>query len=81
MDDVIISGLHAKTAVIQGDGWPTLQWFFIEHNRKLVYLSIHDPVTLQSLNETIDSITFMSSMNQSARLVLPNRDSLVLVGM
>jgi len=50
-----ISGLDARQAIIGTDETPKLEWFFINHNGRLVYFSLHDPTTLQTLEPLIDT--------------------------
>jgi hypothetical protein len=66
IEDVLLSGRPAKRALLGTEGWPTLEWTFVEHNGKLIALSIHDPVTLRALHDVLDSILFVSSEQHNA---------------
>ena len=50
-----IGGLDARQAVIGSENTPDLEWFFIDYNGRLVYFSLHDPTTLQTLQPIVDS--------------------------
>jgi hypothetical protein len=63
---VLINGWVATRASIGSEGWPTLEWTFVEHDGKLIALAIHDPVTLKPLQEVVDTLMFVPSMQQSA---------------
>lgn len=44
---------------IGGGGVPfTVTWYFVEHNGNIIGISIHDPETLETLTDVIESIQF-----------------------
>lgn len=56
---VLRNHIPARYAVIGGQGAPTTQWYFIEHNNKIIALSLHDPdQPTQALDAIIQSLTF-----------------------
>jgi hypothetical protein len=58
-EDVTLGGKSAKRTQIGGGGVPILvTWYFVENNGKLIALAIHDPETLEPLEEVLQSIQF-----------------------
>ncbi len=56
-EGVTIDGQPALRAQLGGGGVPLMiTWHFIEHNGKLIAFTIHDPETLEPLNDVIESI-------------------------
>lgn len=57
------NNIPAQYAVIGGQGTPTTPWYFVEHNGKIIALSIHDPdQPVQALDAIIQSLTFGSML-------------------
>lgn len=58
-EEVTVGGKPALRTQIGGGDVPILvTWYFVEHNGKFIALAIHDPETLEPLNEVIASIQF-----------------------
>ena len=59
VDDVMLGSKPAQRTQVGGGGVPfMITWYFVENNGKLLALSIHDPETLEPLEEVIQSIQF-----------------------
>jgi hypothetical protein len=58
-EDLTLGGQPARRTQIGGGGVPfTVTWWFIEKDGKLIGLAIHDPETLEPLDEVVQSIQF-----------------------
>lgn len=58
-ENVTLGGEPVQRTQVGGGGVPfTITWYFVEHNGKLIALAIHDPETLKSLDDVIQSIRF-----------------------
>jgi hypothetical protein len=58
-EDVVVGGKPARRTQVGGGGVPfTITWYFVEHNGKLIAFAIHDPETLEPLEDVIASIQF-----------------------
>jgi hypothetical protein len=58
-EEVIVGGKTALRTQIGGGGVPMMiTWTYVENQGKLIGLAIHDPQSLEPLNEVIDSIIF-----------------------
>jgi hypothetical protein len=56
---VMLDGIPALRTDIGGGGVPfAITWYFVEHEGNFIALAIHDPQTLEPLNEVIESIRF-----------------------
>jgi hypothetical protein len=59
IESLILGGLPASRTQVGGGGVPFMvTWYFIEHGDDLIALAIHDPETLEPLDEVIQSIQF-----------------------
>jgi hypothetical protein len=57
IDEIQLGDVRARRAVIGGGGVPIeVTWTFVEHSGKLIALAIHDPETLQPINEVLESL-------------------------
>jgi hypothetical protein len=55
--DIQLAGINARQTVIGGGGVPfEITWTFFEHSGKRIGLKIHDPETLEPLNEILESL-------------------------
>lgn len=58
-EQVELGGKEALRTQVGGGGVPFMvSWYFVEHRDKLVAFAIHDPQTLQPLEDVIGSIRF-----------------------
>jgi len=58
-EPVTLAGKSALRTQIGGGGVPLMiTWYFVEHKGNLIALAIHDPQTLEPLEEVIESIQF-----------------------
>lgn len=58
-EDVMLGGTPARRTQVGGGGVPfTITWYFVENNGQLIALAIHDPETLEPLEDVIQSIRF-----------------------
>lgn len=55
-----IAGLPAKRLVIGTNNTPALEWFFLEVGDRLIFFTLHDPVTLQTIPLLLESIELES---------------------
>jgi hypothetical protein len=53
--------MPAQRAVLGGNGLPEVEWFFVENEGKLIAFTIHDPATLQTMSEVLESLSFGSA--------------------
>lgn len=52
-----LNGVSVQRAVIGGGGLPfDVEWVFLDHDGRLVGLSIHDPQTLETLNGVLETL-------------------------
>ncbi|HJW83716.1 MAG TPA: hypothetical protein VJ754_05365, partial [Anaerolineae bacterium] len=52
------SGLiPAQVATVGGNGAPALEWYFVQHEDNLIYFSIHDADSLQTLDAVIQTFS------------------------
>jgi hypothetical protein len=52
-----LNGISVQRAVIGGGGVPfEVEWVTLDHNGRLVGLSIHDPQTLETLNNVLETL-------------------------
>lgn len=57
IQDIQLAGVDARQTVIGGGGVPLeITWTFFEHNGKRIGLKIHDPETLESLMDVLESL-------------------------
>jgi hypothetical protein len=58
-EDTTVGGQPARRTQVGGGGVPfTVTWTFVEHEGKLIALAIHDPETLEPLEDVLQSIQF-----------------------
>ncbi len=58
-EEITLGGIPATRTEIGGGGVPfMITWYFVEHRGKLLAFAIHDPQTLQPLDEVLASIQF-----------------------
>jgi hypothetical protein len=58
-EDTTLGGKPARRTQVGGDGVPFMvTWYFVENNGKLIALDIHNPDTMEPLEDTIQSIQF-----------------------
>lgn len=55
---VTINGIPAQKATLASQALPPLNWYFLEHDGQLIFLSLHDPVTLSDRMDLLETITF-----------------------
>jgi hypothetical protein len=59
MEETTLGGKSAHRTQIGGGGVPfVVTWYFVENNGKLIALAIHDPETLEPLEDVLQSIQF-----------------------
>jgi hypothetical protein len=57
IETVILGEVPAKSTIIGGGSVPLeIEWFFMEHNGRLIGLSIHDPETLETLDDVLQTL-------------------------
>jgi hypothetical protein len=57
IETVMLGDVSAKRTIVGGGSVPfEIEWFFLEHNGSLIGLSIHDPETLETLDNVLQSI-------------------------
>jgi hypothetical protein len=57
IETTMIGNISTKRSIVGGGSVPfEIEWFFVEHNGNLVGLSIHDPETLETLEEVIQTL-------------------------
>jgi hypothetical protein len=58
-EEVTLGGQPARRTQVGGGGVPfTVTWHFVERDGKLIALAIHDPETLEPLEDVLQSIQF-----------------------
>lgn len=58
-EDVTLGGKSAQRTQVGGGDVPILiTWYFVENNGKLIALAIHDPETLEPVEDVLQSIQF-----------------------
>lgn len=58
-DSVTLSGKSALRTQIGGGGVPfMITWYFVENQGNLIAFALHDPITLLTLDDVIESIIF-----------------------
>jgi hypothetical protein len=56
-EEVTLGGKSAQRTQVGGGGVPIIiTWYFVENNDKLIALAIHDPETLEPLEDVLQSI-------------------------
>lgn len=53
-----VAGERTQRAVLQGESGPPLTWYFMERDGRLIYLSLHDPLTLGDRFDLLQTLTF-----------------------
>lgn len=53
-----VAGGRTQRAVLQGESGPPLTWYFLERDGRLIYLSLHDPVTLDDRFDLLQTLAF-----------------------
>lgn len=51
------NGLAVRSLAVKSEGAPTLTWYFVENGSKLLFFTLNDPQTLQSLRPLIHTLT------------------------
>jgi hypothetical protein len=58
-ESVTLDGIPALRTEIGGGGVPIMiTWYFVEHRGNFIAFALHDPETLEPLEETIETIQF-----------------------
>lgn len=57
-----VNGLDARSLVIGGDNTPDLEWFFIRYEDRLIYFTLHDPLTLETLDGLVQSFSLIDQI-------------------
>jgi len=56
--ETALNGIPVLRAVIGGGGVPfEVEWIFIDHGGRLIGLSIHDPQTMETLYDVLDTLS------------------------
>ncbi len=58
----MVNGREAKSIVIGTENTPDLEWFFITFEDQLTYFSIHDPLTLETIDPLVQSFTLIEKV-------------------
>lgn len=56
VEDGEMGAIYKKEIVSEGS--PTLTWYFVERDGRLIYLTLHDPVTYRSLDDLVETLRF-----------------------
>ncbi len=70
-----VGGIDARTAVIGSENTPELEWFFIEYNGRLVYFSLHDPTTLQTLEPMVNTFRLLETISDTESAAVSPTDT------
>jgi hypothetical protein len=60
LDSIELNGMPAQRALISAGGGPAVEWFFVERGGRLIYFTIHDPQSFQTLAGVVQSLSFGS---------------------
>ncbi len=55
-----VGEFEARSLVIGTDQTPQFEWFFLTHEGRLIYFTLHDPVTLKTLRPLVNSFSLES---------------------
>jgi len=58
LEETTVAGRPAARALLSA-GEATLEWFFVEHQEHLIFFTIHDPETLATRTDLLDSFAFL----------------------
>ncbi len=62
-----VNGREAKSVIIGTENTPDLEWFFVTHEDQLTYFSIHDPLTLETIDALVQSFTLIEKVAETAQ--------------
>lgn len=54
-----IGGLNAKQLTIGGENTPDIDWYFVNYEERLIYFTLLDPASLESLTPLINSFALL----------------------
>lgn len=57
LEGATLGGRSAQRALI-GEGATALEWFFVEAGEQLIFFTLHDPQTLQTRQDLLQTLTF-----------------------
>ena len=61
-----VNGLDARRVTIGQDNNPRLDWYFIRYDDRLIYFTLHDPLTLVSLDGLVQTFTLTERRIESS---------------
>ncbi len=61
-----INGLDAKSLIVGTEETADLEWFFITHDDKLYYFTLHDPLTLETVDPLVESFSIIDRISAAA---------------
>ncbi|MFT5195910.1 MAG: cell division septation protein DedD [Candidatus Promineifilaceae bacterium] len=68
-DITSVNGLEARSLVIGSDNTPDLEWFFVHYEDRLVYFTLHDPLTLETIDGLVQSFTLIDKVVSDSAIV------------
>ncbi|MFK7802097.1 MAG: hypothetical protein AB8G95_10720 [Anaerolineae bacterium] len=57
-----VNGLDARSLVIGSENTPDLEWFFVRYEDRLIYFTLHDPLTLETLDGLVQSFALIDAV-------------------
>lgn len=57
-----VNGLDARRVTIGQENTPQLDWYFIRYADRLIYFTLHDPLTLETLDGLVQTFTLTEAL-------------------
>ena len=54
-----VNGLDARSIIVGGENTPDLEWFFVQYDDRLIYFTVHDPLTLETIDGLVQSFSLV----------------------
>ena len=52
-----VNGLDARSVVVGSENTPDLEWYFVRYEDRLIYFTLHDPLTLETIDGLVQSFS------------------------
>lgn len=73
-DLTTVNGFEAKSLIVGSENTPNLEWFFVRHEDRLIYFTLHDPLSLETVDALVQSFSFIDTVT-SEIATLPTAES------
>lgn len=57
-----VNGLDARSVIIGSENTPDLEWFFVRYEDRLIYFTLHDPLTLETIDGLVQSFSLIDQV-------------------